>query len=831
MAAGKEVGRISIKVTPDLDGFYRKLKQGIEWAERLKAEIPITPDVSGFRQKVRAATANLPEAKVKVDVDRSVLDRVAKSIGGMQAPSFGSGINPSGYMLILGAAAALTPLIAGAMGALSSALLTLPGLIAAVAVPIGALTLGIDGFQRAAERLKPAFDGLRESMSAAVEGQFSPVFDQLGRVFPTLATSLPKVTQGMADVAKSIVATVTSGEGLRRIESLISNIGASISRSAPGLSGFVDGLLTLAERFSTKLPAVADWINRTGESFTRWVTEFTTAGPDGASKFDKAMQGLGDTLQMLGGGLVDILGRSLDFFSDPEKIKAFKAELDGLIASLSTIVDLVNGLGAAFSKVPGLSDGEANSPFDFAPIQIQGAIELIKQIPTAWEGVRLKAAEVWSSLPQMAATAVASISATLAALPGLLSGVWTTVTAAAGSAFSNIASVVAAGARSVVATAGGIFSTMGSAVGNAMSSAVSAAQNAFNQIVSALVTAGGQVMAEVGSWPGRIVGALGDLAGQLASAGASAGAALISGLASSITAGISRVAGAVGSLMSSVKSLIPNSPAETGPFSGSGWKQVTGFGEALGDGLASGISAQEGRLVGLVTQIMQSVKDVFGDASGLNLTFNFGAMQSGLSELQSSLRSTVDTSNDLTSALAAPTADLAGGSSLLSDETKTQVEDLKRQLDELEIQRKELKVQKNAAGTKEEKQAIQDQIDQIQAQKDLLALERDKLKLQQQQTGQMGEQKTLAQFLGEQIASTWQQGTDAVAGFARANLDQAMSDLGVGGGAITNGLNALADWGVQAAGNVMNIQVNSVDDAIAVKNNELNKQALTYTRR
>ncbi|QHB38384.1 tape measure protein [Mycobacterium phage Atkinbua] len=820
---GKEVGIISIKVTPNLKGFYRQLKEAVEAAEKMKVKIPVEPDMGNFRQEVAASTAGMTaRVKVRADVDRGLLDSVANSLGNLKAPSFGSGINPTGYMLILGAAAALTPLIAGSLGAISAALLTLPGLIAAVAVPIGALALGIDGFKRAAERLKPAFDGLKESMSAAVENQFGPVFDQLGKAIPTLAANLPKVTQGMADVAKSIVDSVTSGEGLGRIESLISNIGAAISRSAPGLTSFVDGLLNLAEKFSGKLPAIADWINRTGESFSKWVTDFTTAGPDGVSKFDNAMSGLGDTLQMLGGGLVDILNKSLEFFSDPQKIQSFKAELDGLIASISTLVDLINSLAAAFSKVPGLSDGEANSPLDFAPIQIQGAIELIKQIPTAWEGVKLKAAEVWNSIPSMAVTAVTGIRSAMMTLPGLLSSLWSTVTANATSAFSMVGAAVSNGARNVVNAAGNIFRSMGSVIANAFSAAVSAVQTAFSQMVSAAASGAQQVVAEVQALGGKIAAAAGNFGSILVAAGK----ALMDGLLSGIKAGLSAVldfASGIAAKIAAVKGPLPKDRKELIPAG-------EALMEGLGTGIENGLDPVLDRAREIAKQIFSAFKETFGTAPA-SLAFNLGSMQGDLSGLQTSLESTATASRDLTSSLTAPTAELASGSSLLGDDVKGQLDELKMAYDQLELQRKQLKVDKNAAGTKEEKKAIQDQIDQIQAQKDQIALEKDKLKLQQQQTGQMGEQKTLAQFLGEQIASTWQQGTDAVAGFARANLDQAMSDLGIGGGAITNGLNAGLDWGVQALGNVMNIQVNSVDDAIAVKNNEVAKQALTYTRR
>ncbi|QRI44846.1 tape measure protein [Mycobacterium phage Rubeus] len=827
MAAGKEVGRLSIKVTPDLDGFYRELKAAVESAEKMKVHIPVEPDMGNFRQEVAASTAGMTaRVKVRADVDRGLLDSVANSLGNLKAPSFGSGINPTGYMLILGAAAALTPLIAGSLGAISAALLTLPGLIAAVAVPIGALALGIDGFKRAAERLKPAFDGLKESMSAAVENQFGPVFDQLGKAIPTLAANLPKVTQGMADVAKSIVDSVTSGEGLGRIESLISNIGAAISRSAPGLTSFVDGLLNLAEKFSGKLPAIADWINRTGESFSKWVTDFTTAGPDGVSKFDNAMSGLGDTLQMLGGGLVDILNKSLEFFSDPQKIQSFKAELDGLIASISTLVDLINSLAAAFSKVPGLSDGEANGVMDFAPIQIQGAIELIKQIPTAWEGVKLKAAEVWNSIPTMAATAIASIRATLATLPGLLSGIWATVTAGASSAFATIGAAVSAGARNVVNTAGNIFRSMGSVIANAFSAAVSAVQTAFSQMVSAAASGAQQVVAEVQALGGKIAAAAGNFGSILVAAGK----ALMDGLLSGIKAGLESVlafASGIAAKIAAVKGPLPKDRKELIPAG-------EALMEGLGTGLENGLDPVLDRAKQMAKQIFEAFKETFGTAPGA-VAFNLGggtaALQSSLGDVQTSLQSTLDTSKELNKSFAEPIAGAADGSSLLSGDMKQQIKDVQDQMALLELQRKQLKVQKNEAGSKDEKAAIQARIDALQADKDKLAYQKDQLKIQQKQTGELGEQKTLAQFLGEQFASTWQQGTDAVAGFARANLDQAMGDLGIGGGAITNGLNAGLDWGVQALGNVMNIQVNSVDDAIAVKNNEVAKQALTYTRR
>lgn len=71
-AGGREVGRVSVRVVPDTDGFRRSLKRQLEAITKgVEAKINVNPDVSGFRQKVSAATKGLDNAKVKVDVDKN----------------------------------------------------------------------------------------------------------------------------------------------------------------------------------------------------------------------------------------------------------------------------------------------------------------------------------------------------------------------------------------------------------------------------------------------------------------------------------------------------------------------------------------------------------------------------------------------------------------------------------------------------------------------------------------------------------------------------------------------------------------------------------------
>ncbi|WP_458645773.1 phage tail protein, partial [Mycobacteroides abscessus] len=92
-----------------------------------------------------------------------------------------------------------------------------------------------------------------------------------------------------------------------------------------------------------------------------------------------------------------------------------------------------------------------------------------------------------------------------------------------------------------------------------------------------------------------------------------------------------------------------------------------------------------------------------------------------------------------------------------------------------------------------------------------------------------------AQGIGQSIkdAFDWsdyeQRGIDAGFAFAGANADQFMSDLGISGKGLLSQLGEQGlKFGMDFAGKALtqNFYTSNVDDTIAVKNNQLNKQAL-----
>lgn len=88
--------------------------------------------------------------------------------------------------------------------------------------------------------------------------------------------------------------------------------------------------------------------------------------------------------------------------------------------------------------------------------------------------------------------------------------------------------------------------------------------------------------------------------------------------------------------------------------------------------------------------------------------------------------------------------------------------------------------------------------------------------------------KSVKDQFGIDLPALGQKGLDTAFGFGEANGKQLMSDLGIGGGAISAALDQGLQIGKQMLGNGLTqiFNTSNVDDTIAVKNNQLNKQAL-----
>lgn len=698
-----------IKLEPDLDFDYRIRKRLAKFKpEPLKIELDVD-QAATYRLRQRVAKIK-PKVKVDLDVDRGALRRMRDSFGNfmgkIEAPNFGTGINPTGYAVILAAILAVAgPLV----GLLTTALLALPGLVAAVAAPIGAVMLGLDGLKKAAERLKKPFEDLKKHMSIEVERQFAPVFDQVKSLFPVMEQALPPITQGVADMAQGVADALISSEG--SIRNTATNIAKALSDSAPGVRDFTTAILGLVEGFSEEFPGLTEWFNNTAADFKDWVAEIRANG-DLSTWFE----GLGSTLKTIADSLGQIAQAGLDFMSDPENIRKLAEGLKDLADALTVIVGLSDKLYefSDFFKT-------FNVPHQLMKGFSGGFQELAAPLVSEFT-------IAFGQIVNAAAVAAQRVVSVFQSIQSTLSGVWNGVVGSAQTAFSTLAG---------------------------------AARTALAEVVASFVTGGAQIVAEVTTWPGKIATAIGDLSGTLVAAGRS----LLAGLKQGMMDGLADVlvfAGNIAAKIAAVKGpldydrkvLIPN-------------------GGALMEGLETGLTSG-------FENVLELAKDIAGRISE--------AFEEG-----------VDLSNML------------GGEKL---------PDLQKTLDAIEQEKKRLKVEKNAATDKEKKKALQNQIDQLQAQKDQLSYQKDLIK---------NEQK-----YGEQVSRTgdsWQENLRKFVGipkdFVDANAGQLISDLGgTGSGMIPE----LIRQGV-GIGEQFIFNVSSMDEALAGKQNITNKKALQYKSR
>ncbi|WP_078353196.1 phage tail protein [Mycobacteroides chelonae] len=621
-AGSREVGRISVRVVPDTDGFRRELKRQLEAITKgLEAKVNIDPDLDGFRQKVNAATKGF-DAHVQVHADTSraraemfalqraggnggIFSTLGASISEM-TQSMGKSIataRPFGVSIVAIAAAA--SLAVPAIGLMSGALVALPGILSAVIAPLGAVLMGMQGIKQALVNSGWAvFDKkgklkageqlakIQDSVSKVFETGLTPVFTKLLAIIPALQEGFGAIAQGLVGMTDGFVSAITSAKGLDQIKTMFRNIGDALGQAGPGIRDFTAAMLTLSTEFSKKLPGMAQSFNNWAGRVLTWVDKITKVDASGLSQFDRAMKGLGDSLKAAGGAIGDLFLKGFDWISNPEnsaKVVRFfqdmKTAIDGLWPILDktfTRLEQLSALAAPLIKATGALASMTGDRKGDPNVQQNGDAG-----QQAWDGFKTSFLNAFDP-----AWLVNTITSMFNAVP------WSSVWQGLKDSWNAVVSFF----QGAVSFFANMWSSIQSAASGAWNGIVSAVSAAISNVVSAIVSGGSQIMAEVGSWPGKIQSFFADAGSWLVAAGENIVRGLIAGIENMITAAVAKAKQLAGAVKNAVTGFLGiHSPSTV-------MADIGGF---IGQGLIDGLKSKQGEIEKTAQSIGQSVKDAF----------------------------------------------------------------------------------------------------------------------------------------------------------------------------------------------------------------------------
>ena len=874
-----EVGQVSVRVSPNTSKFRRELYAYLKSLKnRSVVKVDVEPDLKKFRKTLREylngltsdavkvgvqldkgnakaelraligelkAQAATADVDVPIGVDHNGLRRGAAAITNMGAQASRMsgtflGMGRVGWLIAAGMAAA-----APATGLVVGLLAGLPSLMAGFGAAAGAVALGMEGIKAAAAPLKPQLDGLKAAVSQVFATRLPPIFEELSsKLLPTLTSGMTAVAGGLTDmfdgVAKALIGP--TGEGITNLNTILQGTAGFLTQLSPIMGQFTDTFMTAAAAgansfghlrdmlggFATEFGAVIDRMVSSG-SFEGALAGMSQAVGGFLSLFSRlfevggtAMAQLGGPLNTLFGGLGDLLVAAMPALTTfsagvadtigalgTALAPAFAALQPALAAIMPAITQIATILGETLATaVVALAPVLTQLAQTLGPVLVSAVTALapiLTQVATTLGTVLLAAVEALAPvMPQITAAFVALASAlgqgmatllpviadafiqllpvVIQLIPPLLQIVQAVIplipalaqvaAAAVGVVVAlmpliNIFARLAAFTAEIIALFAGLAAAIVGKVAEMATGVISWFANMMETVTTAVAGGIDTVVQWFSGLPGKITGALGDLSGLLVSAGADLIRGLINGIKSMVGAAVQAAKNVASSVANAVKGFLGI---------GSPSKLFHEYGEWTATGLANGITAKEQDAADAATLMAQNVVDSANQVLKDGLTFE----------------------------------------GITVDSTSTD-DELKSLKDLLDLRTKELAVQKDGAPDKAAKDALNARVAEMNAMKRQISLQREQIEYQGQYGAGVAD-----------TASTYdsmlQSAAKAPYDFAMANADQFMSDLGIGGGALTGLAKAGMEYGTNFVFNVGNM-----DDALRVKSNEQNKMALAAT--
>jgi len=593
----------------------------------------------------------------------SLSDTLSKGLS-----SFGSGL--ASIITTMLAWVPLLSVIGGLImfigGALAAAFVGLPVVITAVAAPIAAIALGLDGIKKAAKQLEPAFDRIKARLSDTFEKTLTPVFKNLNKLMPALSEGLNGVALSVSKIVKGFADFASSERGIQLIREALEGVSRFLDAIQPGLQSVFEMFLDIAGtvRFFDQLGQTVDLL---AKRFSRFLADMKNSGD-----LDKGLKNLGDTLYSLSGFFYDLLQAATRFFNgaapgmnkffdamgrfflridwerlgqafgsvfeklgefvnnlDPSTIEAFTDIFTGIADAIVDLVDggsmeaLATGFGIILDAIIGII-----RVLDFL-------LELFHSIISFDWGAALDGiGGFFRGIGEGAFQAFKTFEEFVRSIPerakSLLSGAGTALRERGAAFIQGLREGVVQRWNAVMEFFGSIPGRIRGALAAAGSWLLDAGRRVIEGLRNGVVGAWNSVMSFLGSIPGMIMGFFGGAGSWLVSAGRR----IIDGL----LAGIRSAIGGIKSLLNSVTNLIPDWKGPADVDSKLLVKNGQLIMQGLNDGLSSGFQGTQKLLNGMTNDLSSA----FSDPALINTTTQLGADVTGSATSQLTVSGNVD---------------------------------------------------------------------------------------------------------------------------------------------------------------------------------------------
>ena len=414
---------------------------------------------------------------------------------------------------------------------------------------------------------------LTENLVQSFETAAGNVVPRMAVIIGTLIGQVPGLVSQLGPVAAQAVGDIFA-EALRGIydalpaeaQQKVDEIAQSFQASglAESLSGFLGTIADFGARAADGIGQLASKFDAMG-AMEAQAAVLDTVGAFLGSIADTASEYLAPALEFLGdrfGELFTAVGEAQVWL---EPIASFLGEV--FVAVLVALADSVSVVVAVFT----------------------GLIEAITAV-----------VEFFMAAPASIEAFVASVAGFIGQLPGIVGGFLASVIGTVAGWIGSMVSGAASAGSGFISSVVGFLSQLPGNVAGFLSSVIGAVAGWAGQMAS-------QAAQAASNFGSSLIDGLYGIVGSAMSAGQ----AIVQGVIDGITGMIGSAGAAIGSVVDTIASYLPHSPAKRGAFSGKGWTPYSG--KAIVQGLAEGIEAAGDSPTEAMAGVMGRVRSAIGE--------------------------------------------------------------------------------------------------------------------------------------------------------------------------------------------------------------------------